>query len=174
MSTALSSGWHRPLSLVDRLRGAGQRRSHPISDPLHRTPGSDPGRPRRAGVVLGGTGIGGISTNKSAAFGPLWPPNPSLERSVPSNNGQVLALGDRVIAFPLAARLVTDWVSCTCDPSSPSAVRAARHRQYEPTGTSSSADDGLGVDLMPHLGGSDSIAYCPVGSPDSLYRDWYV
>jgi ribose 5-phosphate isomerase B len=94
------------------------------------------GRIDRA-VVLGGTGLGeAISANKVRGVRAAVATDPfSLERSVLSNNCQVLALGQRVVGFPLAARLVTDWLGYTFDPDSPSAAKVAIIEQYETTGS---------------------------------------
>src|SRR3954447_14806745 len=94
------------------------------------------GRIDRA-VVLGGTGLGeAIAANKVKGVRAAVATDPfSLERSVLSNNCQVLALGERVIGLPLAARLVTDWLGYTFDPSSPSAAKVAIIEQYETTGS---------------------------------------
>jgi ribose 5-phosphate isomerase B len=93
------------------------------------------GRIDRA-VVLGGTGLGeAISANKVRGVRAAVATDPfSLERSVLSNNCQVLALGERVVGLPLAARLVTDWLGYTFDPASPSAAKVAIIEQYESTG----------------------------------------
>lgn len=93
------------------------------------------GRIDRA-VVLGGTGLGeAISANKVRGVRAAVATDPfSLERSVLSNNCQVLALGERVVGFPLAARLVTDWLGYTFDPQSASAAKVAVIERYEQTG----------------------------------------
>ncbi|GAB3918253.1 D-erythrulose-4-phosphate isomerase 1 [Microlunatus endophyticus] len=91
-------------------------------------------------VVLGGTGLGeAISANKVRGVRAAVATDPfSLERSVLSNNCQVLALGERVVGFPLAARLVTDWLGYRFDPQSPSAAKVAVITEYEATGRLSS------------------------------------
>ena len=93
------------------------------------------GRIDRA-VVLGGTGLGeAISANKVRGVRAAVATDPfSLERSVLSNNCQVLAIGERVVGFPLAARLVTDWLGYTFDPQSASAAKVAVIERYEETG----------------------------------------
>lgn len=93
------------------------------------------GRADRA-VVLGGTGLGeAISANKVQGVRAAVAADPfSLERSVLSNNCQVLALGERVVGFHLAARLVTDWLGYQFDPESPSANKVAVITTYEKTG----------------------------------------
>lgn len=93
------------------------------------------GRIDRA-VVLGGTGLGeAISANKVKGVRAAVATDPfSLERSVLSNNCQVLALGERVVGFQLAARLVTDWLGYTFDQQSPSAAKVKVITDYEETG----------------------------------------
>lgn len=93
------------------------------------------GRIDRA-IVLGGTGLGeAISANKVQGVRAAVATDPfSLERSVLSNNCQVLALGERVVGHQLAGRLVTDWLGYTFDPTSPSAAKVAIIEQYETTG----------------------------------------
>ncbi|SDS94431.1 RpiB/LacA/LacB family sugar-phosphate isomerase [Microlunatus soli] len=93
------------------------------------------GRLDRA-IVLGGTGLGeAICANKVRGIRAAVATDPfSLERSVLSNNCQVLALGERVVGLPLAARLVTDWLGYTFDPQSPSAAKVAVITEYEKTG----------------------------------------
>ena len=87
-------------------------------------------------IVLGGTGLGeAISANKVRGVRAAVATDPfSLERSVLSNACQVLALGERVVGFPLAARLVTDWLGYEFDPDSPSAEKVAILTHYENTG----------------------------------------
>jgi ribose 5-phosphate isomerase B len=84
-------------------------------------------------VLVCGTGIGmAISANKvpgvraTVAYDPY-----SVERSVLSNNCQVLALGSRVIALPLAAHIVDEWLSYEFDPKSASAAKVAAISDYE-------------------------------------------
>jgi ribose 5-phosphate isomerase B len=98
------------------------------------------GRSDRA-IVLCGTGLGeAISDNKVRGLRAAVATDPfSLERSVLSNNCQVLALGERVIGYPLAGRLVTDWLGYTFDQGSPSAAKVAVIEQYEATGSLDSA-----------------------------------
>jgi ribose 5-phosphate isomerase B len=87
-------------------------------------------------IVLGGTGLGeAISANKVRGVRAAVATDPfSLERSVLSNNCQVLALGERVVGYQLAARLVTDWLGYRFDPQSPSAAKVAVITNYEQTG----------------------------------------
>jgi ribose 5-phosphate isomerase B len=55
----------------------------------------------------------------------------SVERLVLSNNGQVLALGQRVIGVELARRLVKEFLGHVFDESSPSAAKVAVIGEYE-------------------------------------------
>jgi ribose 5-phosphate isomerase B len=54
-----------------------------------------------------------------------------VERSVRSNNAQVLCLGQRVVGLELARRLVHEWLGYTFDPTSPSAAKVAALTTYE-------------------------------------------
>lgn len=87
-------------------------------------------------IVLGGTGLGeAISANKVQGVRAAVATDPfSLERSILSNNCQVLALGERVTGYQLAARLVTDWLGYQFDQQSPSAAKVAVITNYEKTG----------------------------------------
>lgn len=55
----------------------------------------------------------------------------SVERLVKSNNGQVLALGQRVIGLELARSLVSGWLDYRFDRSSPSASKVAALQEYQ-------------------------------------------
>ena len=55
----------------------------------------------------------------------------SVERSVLSNNCQVLALGARVVGTPLATAIVRQWLSLSFDEGSPSAAKLAVLAKYE-------------------------------------------
>ena len=61
----------------------------------------------------------------------------SVERSVLSNNAQVLCFGQRVIGLELARRLAGDWLGYEFDPQSPSAEKVAAISGYESGGSSS-------------------------------------
>lgn len=85
------------------------------------------GRADRA-VLVCGTGLGvAISANKVSGIRAVTAHDSfSVERSVRSNDAQVLCLGQRVIGVELARRLVHEWLGYTFDPASASAdkVRA--------------------------------------------------
>ena len=56
----------------------------------------------------------------------------SVERSVLSNNAQVLCFGQRVIGLELARRLAREWLGYEFDPASPSADKVEAIKNYEP------------------------------------------
>jgi ribose 5-phosphate isomerase B len=66
----------------------------------------------------------------------------SVERLVKSNDGQVLALGQRVIGLELARLLVDQWLDHRFDASSPSAPKVEALRDYE------------------RIGGEETVAAC--------------
>jgi ribose 5-phosphate isomerase B len=80
------------------------------------------------GLLVCGTGIGmAISANKVPGIrATVAHDSYSVERSVLSNDCQVLALGARVIGPELAIRLVREWLGYRFDEASPSAAKVAR------------------------------------------------
>ena len=87
-------------------------------------------------VLFGGTGLGeAISANKVKGIRAVVAHDPySIERSILSNNCQVLCLGERVIAPELADRIVRQWLGYEFDPSSPSAQKVSLITDYEESG----------------------------------------
>jgi ribose 5-phosphate isomerase B len=87
-------------------------------------------------VLFGGTGLGeAISANKVRGIRAVVAHDPySIERSILSNNCQVLCLGERVIAPELADRIVRQWLGYEFDPSSPSAQKVSLISDYEESG----------------------------------------
>jgi len=79
------------------------------------------------GLLVCGTGLGmAITANKVHGIRAVTAHDSySVERSVLSNNAQVLTLGARVIGIELAKKLVTEWLDYHFDPSSPSAAKVA-------------------------------------------------
>jgi hypothetical protein len=67
-----------------------------------------------------GTGLGvAIAANKVTGIRAVTAHDPfSVERSVLSNDAQVLCLGQRVIGLELAKKLVAEWVGLRFDPVS--------------------------------------------------------
>lgn len=84
-------------------------------------------------VLICGTGIGmAISANKVAGIrAAVAYDHYSVERSVLSNNCQVLALGARVVGIDVAARICQQWLRLHFDPSSPSAKKIGLINDYE-------------------------------------------
>ena len=80
------------------------------------------------GLLVCGTGIGmAISANKVPGIrATVAHDSYSVERSVLSNNCQVLTLGARVIGPELALRLATEWLDYEFDDTSPSSAKVAR------------------------------------------------
>lgn len=90
------------------------------------------GRADRA-ILICGTGLGvAIAANKVAGIRAVTAHDSfSVERSVLSNNAQVLCMGQRVIGIELARRLVREWLSYTFDPASASAEKVREICSYE-------------------------------------------
>lgn len=84
-------------------------------------------------VLVCGTGIGmAISANKVPGVrATVAHDSFSVERSILSNDCQVLTLGQRVIGLHLARRLVKEWLGYTFDPSTPSGAKVAVITDYE-------------------------------------------
>lgn len=94
-------------------------------------------------LLICGTGLGmAISANKVPGIRAVTAHDSySVERSVLSNNAQVLAVGQRVIGLELAKKLVSDWLGYRFDPSSASAEKVDAISSYENlTETASDSD----------------------------------
>ncbi len=91
------------------------------------------GKADRALLVCG-TGLGvAISANKVPGIRAVTAHDSfSVERSVLSNNAQVLCFGQRVIGLELARRLAKDWLGYQFDPASASADKVDAICGYEP------------------------------------------
>lgn len=76
-------------------------------------------------LLVCGTGLGvAITANKVRGIRAVTAHDSySVERSVKSNNAQVLTLGARVIGLELAKKLVVEWLGHRFDPASPSAEK---------------------------------------------------
>ncbi len=94
------------------------------------------GRADRA-VLVCGTGLGmAIAANKVPGVRAVTAHDSfSVERSVLSNDAQVLALGQRVVGLELARRLVREWIGYRFDPASASAAKVALIEQVHRHGT---------------------------------------
>lgn len=78
-------------------------------------------------LLICGTGLGvAISANKVSSIRAVTAHDSySVERSVLSNDAQVLCFGQRVIGLELARRLAREWLSYRFDPQSQSAAKVA-------------------------------------------------
>lgn len=87
-------------------------------------------------LLVCGTGLGvAIAANKVLGIRAVTAHDSfSVERSVLSNNAQVLTFGQRVIGLELARRLAREWLSYEFDESSASASKVAAMSEYEETG----------------------------------------
>ncbi|GIG28058.1 ribose-5-phosphate isomerase [Cellulomonas marina] len=85
-------------------------------------------------VLVCGTGLGvAIAANKVPGVRAVTAHDSySVERTVLSNDAQVLCLGQRVIGQELALRLVREWLGYRFDPTSGSAAKVDAIRGYEP------------------------------------------
>ena len=84
-------------------------------------------------LLICGTGLGmAISANKVSGIRAVTAHDCySVERSVLSNDAQVLCLGQRVIGIELASRLVSEWLNYSFDTSSNSAAKVAEISSFE-------------------------------------------
>lgn len=84
-------------------------------------------------LLICGTGLGmAISANKVPGIRAVTAHDSySVERSVLSNNAQVLTLGQRVIGQELAKKLVGEWLQYRFDESSASAAKVEAITSYE-------------------------------------------
>ncbi|MQA07971.1 MAG: ribose-5-phosphate isomerase [Pseudonocardiaceae bacterium] len=90
------------------------------------------GKADRALLVCG-TGLGvAISANKVPGVRAVTAHDSySVQRSVLSNNAQVLCFGQRVIGIELARTLAKEWLEHKFDENSPSAAKVAAIEAYE-------------------------------------------
>ncbi len=84
-------------------------------------------------LLVCGTGLGvAISANKVPGIRAVTAHDSfSVERSVLSNDAQVLCFGQRVVGIELARRLAREWLDYVFDPSSASADKVAAIDSYE-------------------------------------------
>lgn len=78
-------------------------------------------------LLVCGTGLGvAITANKVPGIRAVTAHDSySVERSILSNNAQVLTFGQRVIGLELARRLASEWLNYDFDQNSPSAQKVA-------------------------------------------------
>ena len=84
-------------------------------------------------IIICGTGIGvAIAANKVEGIrATVAHDSYSVERSILSNNCQVLTMGQRVVGLELARRLAKEWLGYTFDPASPSNEKIGHISDYE-------------------------------------------
>ena len=87
-------------------------------------------------LLVCGTGLGvAISANKVPGIRAVTAHDSySVERSVLSNDAQVLCMGERVVGVELARKLAKEWLGHVFDPSSASAEKVAAISSYEARG----------------------------------------
>ncbi|MBT2502248.1 ribose-5-phosphate isomerase [Curtobacterium sp. ISL-83] len=100
-------------------------------------------------ILICGTGLGvAISANKVPGVRAVTAHDSySVERSVLSNDAQVLCMGQRVVGIELARRLAKEWLGYTFDPSSASAEKVQAICGYDGSaaaGIDAQADDAQG------------------------------
>lgn len=88
-------------------------------------------------LLICGTGLGvAIAANKVAGVRAVTAHESfSVERSVLSNDAQVLCMGQRVVGIEQARRNVREWLTYRFNASSASAEKVAVIGQYEATGS---------------------------------------
>ena len=88
-------------------------------------------------ILICGTGLGvAIAANKVPGIRAVTAHDSfSVERSILSNDCQVLCMGQRVVGIELARRLAREWLGYRFDPSGASAEKVAVISQYESTGS---------------------------------------
>lgn len=84
-------------------------------------------------LLVCGTGLGvAITANKVPGIRAVTAHDSySVERSVLSNDAQVLCFGQRVVGLELARRLAREWLGYTFDPESPSRSKVRAIEEYE-------------------------------------------
>jgi ribose 5-phosphate isomerase B len=84
-------------------------------------------------ILVCGTGIGvAISANKVPGIrATVAHDSFSVERSILSNDCQILTMGQRVIGVELARRLAREWLTYEFDPTSHSQANVAELEAYE-------------------------------------------
>ncbi|WP_432790428.1 ribose-5-phosphate isomerase [Brevibacterium sp. K11IcPPYGO002] len=84
-------------------------------------------------ILICGTGLGvAIAANKVKSIRAATAHDSfSVERSIMSNDAQILCMGQRVIGLELARRLAREWIGYTFDPTSASNDKVAQISSYE-------------------------------------------
>jgi ribose 5-phosphate isomerase B len=135
---ALLEGDPRVAAVIDIGVGPDDSRAYPhvAVDGARMVAGGDADR----ALLICGTGLGvAIAANKVPGIRAVTAHDSySVERSVLSNNAQVLTMGQRVIGLELAKKLVTEWLAYTFDENSASADKVDAICSYEPDYTKAS------------------------------------
>lgn len=84
-------------------------------------------------LLVCGTGLGvAIAANKVPGIRAVTAHDSfSVERSVLSNDAQILCFGQRVVGIELARRLAREWLGYTFDPKSASGEKVRAIEEYE-------------------------------------------
>ncbi|WP_205327283.1 ribose-5-phosphate isomerase [Glycomyces sp. YM15] len=84
-------------------------------------------------ILFCGTGLGvAIAANKVPGIRAVTAHDSfSVERSILSNDAQILCMGQRVVGIELARRLAREWLTYTFDETSHSKAKVDRIRAYE-------------------------------------------
>ncbi|KAH8168644.1 ribose/Galactose isomerase domain-containing protein [Sarocladium implicatum] len=84
-------------------------------------------------IMICGTGLGvAIAANKVKGIRAVTAHDSfSVEKSITSNNAQVLCMGERVIGVELARRLAKEWLGYEFDPNSESAKKVDEMMKLE-------------------------------------------
>ncbi|WP_458780411.1 ribose-5-phosphate isomerase [Arthrobacter sp. D3-16] len=132
---ALLEADSRVASVLDVGVGAGDSTAYPhvAVDAARKV--ADGGADRA--LLICGTGLGvAIAANKVPGIRAVTAHDGySVERSVLSNNAQVLTMGQRVIGLELAKKLVSEWLDYRFDENSASAAKVDAICSYEPEST---------------------------------------
>lgn len=97
-------------------------------------------------LLVCGTGLGvAIAANKVPGVRAVTAHDSySVERSVLSNDAQVLCMGERVVGLELARRLAREWLDYEFDPSSTSGPKVDALRAYDTGSQEREASGGCG------------------------------
>ena len=95
-------------------------------------------------ILICGTGLGvAISANKVAGIRAVTAHDSfSVERSILSNDAQVLCMGQRVVGVEVARRMAKEWLGYEFDRSSASAAKVQAICEYDgsaPAGVAAAA-----------------------------------
>jgi ribose 5-phosphate isomerase B len=95
-------------------------------------------------ILVCGTGLGvAIAANKVPGIRAVTAHDSfSVERSILSNDAQVLCMGQRVVGVEVARRMAKEWLGYTFDPSSASAEKVNAIGTYETSTADGSAPVG--------------------------------